>query len=201
MKGFNYAAEGAYFVTICIQNRDCIFGSVADKSMVLNEMGEIAQACWVQIPDHFPSTWMDSFVIMPNHLHGIIWIGPVGARHAVPLPINEISVPTFGQPVRGSLGTIIRSYKSAVTRALNLRRQLPGATIWQRNYYERIVRSEAALDLTRRYISDNPANWSHDPENPERASRLRRGSPEAARLRQAILKRAFEGKLIRGQNE
>ena len=110
---------------------------------------------------------------------------PVGARHAVPLPSNEIPVAKFGQPVRGSLGTIIRSYKSAVTRSVNSRLRLPGGKVWQKNYYERIIRNHAALERTRRYISDNPANWSSDPENPQRATRLR----------QAVMKNAFHGKL------
>jgi REP element-mobilizing transposase RayT len=146
--------------------------------MRLNECGELIEACWNEIPNHFPHVQLDAFVIMPNHVHGILHImephsaATVGARHAVPLPGN---VPhrhneRFGKPVVGSIPTIVRSVKSAASRRINQLRDTPGTRVWQRSYYEHIIRNEASLDRIRQYILDNPARWASDPENPQAAA-------------------------------
>jgi REP element-mobilizing transposase RayT len=162
--------------------------------MVLNEYGEIVRVCWRKIPSHFPHVALDAFVVMPNHMHGILWIvGDVGARHAVPLQMpnphsvplqntgtlpnrraapvqNEQTMPNqerFGKPVPGSIPTIIRSFKSAVTSRINALRAVPGAAVWQRNYGEHIIRSERALMAIRQYIAENPLRWHLDRYNPE----------------------------------
>ena len=173
LKGYDYTQPGAYFVTICTHERTCLFGEVVDGVMVLNAYGRIAQACWESIPDHFPHVQLDAVVIMPNHMHGIIWIvdddgnttcggGRGTARRA---PTTTTTTERFGAPVPGSLPTIIRSFKSAVTKHINAHRGTPGAPVWQRNYYEHIIRNEQALNAIRRYIAENPLRWHLDRYN------------------------------------
>jgi len=176
LKGYDYTQPGAYFVTICTRDREPLLGRVVDGHMVLNACGEMVRACWREIPDHFPHVALDAFVVMPNHVHGILWIvGDVGARHAVPLH-NAEPMPNqeqFGKPVPGSIPTIIRAFKSAVTRRINEHRGTPGAPVWQRNYYEHIIRTtvgahgRSPLDAIRRYIAENPLRWYLDGENPD----------------------------------
>jgi len=155
-------------VTACTKGRVCLFGEVMDGEMQLSEPGKLAQAAWDALPAHFHQVSPDAFIVMPNHMHGILWIGVnpgaiVGARHAVPLPpVLE----SFGKPVAGSLATIIRSYKSAATKQINQRRGTPGAAVWQRNYYEHVIRSDNSLNRIREYILDNPGQWNFDRENP-----------------------------------
>ncbi len=164
LQGYDYSQAGAYFVTVCTQNRKCLFGAVIDGEMLLNDCGKIAAECLDEIPKHFPHVEMDEFVVMPNHVHLVVVIvdGPVGATHASPLP----------QPPRGpqprSIGSIIGSYKSAVTKRVNEIRDTRGAPIWQRNYYEHIIRDENELHRVRRYIESNPACWADDENNPLR---------------------------------
>lgn len=165
LSGYDYAQAGAYFVTVCAHQRQCLFGDVVNKKMVLNEAGKIVRACWDEIPAHFPHAELDAFVVMPNHIHGIIVIVDHGSRDtACRVPTME----SFGKPVPGSLPTIVRSFKSAVTRHINQSRDTPGQPVWQRNYYEHIVRNEHALNRIRNYIETNPARWAHDRENPRR---------------------------------
>ena len=161
LQGFDYRQNGAYFVTICTHNRAPLFGEIIDDEMRLNEAGLVAWQCWDAIPDHYPHANTDAFVVMPNHVHGIIVIAHtlVGARHASPLqPTHESSGTT--------LGTIVGSYKSAVTKQINQNRHTPSPSVWQRNYYEHIIRDETSFHDIRRYIVHNPAKWSDDPENP-----------------------------------
>jgi REP element-mobilizing transposase RayT len=169
LRDYDYSRTGAYFITICALNRECVFGDVRAGKVVLSGLGEIAQRCWHKIPDHFLNVEQDEFIVMPNHVHGLIMI--VGATHVSPLqPILH----TTQQPRRispggvksGSLGAIIGSYKSAVTRQINTIKNTPGAKLWQRNYYEHIIRSEDAMNRIRTYISQNPAKLEFDRENP-----------------------------------
>ncbi len=164
LKGYDYTQPGAYFVTLCTHERVHLFGHVVDGVMRLDELGEIARQCWLAIPDHFPHAQLDEFVVMPNHVHGIIWI--VGARHAVPLqsPARE-TMEQFSKPVPGSIPTLIRSFKSATTKRINQHRRTLGATVWQRNYYEHIIRNEQTLNAIRQYIHDNPLRWHLDRYN------------------------------------
>lgn len=156
---YDYRQTGAYFVTICAANKQCLFGEIANDEMQLTQMGETAIDCWEAIPQHFPNTELDAFVLMPNHLHGIVVIQTARAQHAAPLH-------TPPHVASGSLGAIIRSFKSATTRQINILRKKPGETLWQRNYYEHVIRNEADLDRIRHYIEINPSKWSEDTENP-----------------------------------
>ena len=170
---YDYAQTGAYFVTVCTRNGACIFGTIQKGKMRLNEIGRMANQTWEQSPTHFPQVKLDAWVVMPNHIHGIIVIfksPPAGmnqtvhtqwATHASPLRNNR---PTG--PSKSSIGAIVGSFKSAVTKQVNAMRDTSGPSIWQRNYYEHIIRSEPSMDRIRQYIADNPANWSIDPENP-----------------------------------
>lgn len=173
LKNYDYSQPGAYFITICTHNRQCLFGEIVNGEMVLNEYGEIAKQCWLEIPVHFPHVQLDEFVIMPNHVHGIII---VGSRHALTL---QIAVPPqqieqFGKPTHGSIPTIIRSYKSACTKQINIIHQSPANPVWQRNYYEHIIRNENELDSIREYIINNPLKWSFDLENSEKQKDYKR---------------------------
>ena len=170
LPAYDYRQPGAYFITVVTRGRACYFGDVVAGAMRLGPEGEIIQRCWLAIPQHTPRVTLDAFVVMPNHVHGILWIqgiGPhvVGAQHAAPLPRGGAT--RYGVPP-GSLGAIVRSFKSASTRAVNGLHGTPGAALWQRNYHEHIVRSDEDLATVRRYISDNPLQWALDEENPRR---------------------------------
>ena len=163
LKGYDYSQPGAYFVTICTKNQACIFGRVVDGGMVLNDLGRIARSCWEDVPNHFQQVVSDAFIVMPNHVHGILFImdDHVGATHASPLLRRR---PCGPHP--GSLGAVVGSYKSAVTRWCHQNGYLHFR--WQRNYYEHIVRSENELGRIREYVVDNPLKWDLDDENPDR---------------------------------
>jgi REP element-mobilizing transposase RayT len=156
IKGYDYSQPGAYFVTICARDRECLLGSV----LRLNEFGEIAQRCWEEIPGHFPSVELDAFVVMPNHIHAILVV--LGRGTACRAPTTE----QFGRPIVGSIPTIVRTYKSAATRRINALRATAGVSVWQRNYYEHLIRTQRELQSIREYILGNPAHWSEDRDNP-----------------------------------
>ncbi len=165
LKEYDYTQPGAYFVTICAHGRAPLFGDVVDGEMRLNEMGEIVRVEWFKTVQLRPYVVLheDEFVVMPNHIHGMIWIvDDVGAtRRVAPTKTN----PPAG-PAPGSIGAIVGQFKSAVTRRINQRRGTPGVRVWQRNYYEHIIRHERALNAIRRYIAENPLRWHLDRYNP-----------------------------------
>jgi len=160
---FDYSQNGSYFVTIVTHDRKHLFGEVVKGEVVLDEVGRMVEGVWASIPAHFPQVELGEFVIMPNHIHGIISI-TVGARHAVPLQPNPFE--EFGQPVPGSLPTIIRSFKSASSRMFHQFPNYAGDHLWQRNYYEHIIRNERDHLAIYDYILANPMNWEKDEENP-----------------------------------
>ncbi len=183
LRDYDYSTAGGYFVTLCAFQRECLFGDVVGVEMRLSEIGEIVQNCWGAIRQHCPHVTLDNFIIMPNHFHGILFINDglhVGAQHAAPLPMDQpLTLPnrttgvTTSNVLPGSLGAIIRSFKSAATKQINTLHDNPGARVWQRNYYEHIIRGERDLDSIRRYIVDNPAKWADDENHPVR---LRKGT-------------------------
>jgi len=116
LAGYDYSRVGAYFVTLCAVDRKCLFGEIVAGEMRLNQIGTLVASCWGEIPKHFPNVTLDEFVVMPNHLHGILLLGDAVAGHARPLPV------------------IVGSFKSAVSR-------LAGFPVWQRSYWDRIIRS------------------------------------------------------------
>jgi putative transposase len=175
LNGYDYTQNGAYFVTICVQNRLCLFGDVAEGEMRLNTLGCVVEEEWLKTPTLRPYVVLDGYVVMPNHFHAILFISRdesddlVGAQRAAPLQSpTGVRYPDGSIPnvKPGSLGAIVRSFKSAATKRINECRCTPGETVWQRNYHERIIRDEQELNDTRQYIEINPARWAEDVENP-----------------------------------
>jgi putative transposase len=162
LKNFDYTSSGAYFITICTHERRLLFAAIDDGFVTPTKIGSIVTDCWSAIPNHFPDVGLDSFVLMPNHLHGIIVLSKsaVGNRRQ-PGPLQS-------QPwsPSGSLGTIVRSFKSAVTNIVNKERLTAASPIWQRNYYEHVIRKDEDMNRIRQYIIENPKNWPSDRENP-----------------------------------
>ncbi len=210
--GRDYAQVGVYFVTICTRGHQYLFGQVVGDAVQLSAAGRVVEECWRQIPLHFPHVALDEFIVMPNHVHGILMIvdpdncpraadpdpnPSVGANHHSPNlpakdgPLDGVNVPctctnqdslasdAHQRPnvrandysplrVRGTsrtIGSVIRGFKTGVTKWM--RKNANVRDVWQRNYFEHVIRNEESLHHIRRYITQNPASWLHDPENPQ----------------------------------
>ena len=185
LRGYDYKREGAYYFTICCHQKRCLLGEIEDGFMHLNLIGATVKAVWDSLPRHFPLIELDAFVIMPNHIHGIIVITDhpnnnnsrgeafvpitedtapqISATNASPFPGCNDTAPPHGTQ-SGSIGAIIQNFKSVATRRVNRITRNSG-TLWQRNYYEEIIRNEKAYENIRRYIVENPLNWDEDEEN------------------------------------
>jgi len=179
LKGYDYSQAGLYFVTICVQDRKCLFGTIVNDEMILNNAGTIANECWLEIPNHFPNAVLHEHIVMPNHVHGIIelirdGISNVGAENFLPLqetPSNE-SLPNeskrneFQKMIPRSIGSIVKGFKIGVTkwfRNVGVENFQPRPEkIWQRNYYEHIIRDEQSYQRISEYIINNPKNWKED---------------------------------------
>lgn len=157
LQTYDYATAGAYFLTICTKEHHNLFGQIIEGTMHLNDTGHIVHQCWQDIPLHFPHLQLDEHTIMPNHIHGIIFIADHGGT-ACRVPTKE----QFGRPVSGSIPTIVRSFKSAVTKNVNKLCQSHRDTLWQRNYWEHVIRDDEKLNSIRGYIHNNPAQWGLD---------------------------------------
>ena len=167
LKGYDYSQSGAYFITICTYKKQCWLGEIHQGEMVFNQIGKIVAQEWLKSSEIRQEIELDQWIIMPNHLHGIVWIkNPVGAQGLAPLPIPY---PKHGAAYRKpkSLASFVSGFKSAVTTRINKIRQTPRIPVWQRNYYESIIRDEKGLNTIREYIIANPQKWSDDPENPQ----------------------------------
>jgi REP element-mobilizing transposase RayT len=171
LKEYDYSQAGAYFVTICTWQRECLFGDVVDGVTVLNDIGRIVETVFSRLPEHFTTVQIDEYAIMPNHFHAIIFIHPnVGAK----MPVSDqkrakhdeaVLSPLHGT-MSGSLCSIVQNFKSFSSRKISQSRANPGCPVWQRNYYERVIRNEYELSRAREYIVNNPQKWSLDRENP-----------------------------------
>ena len=161
LQGYDYSQAGAYFVTICTHNRECLFGEIMDGKMVLNDAGRMVEQCWRDIPSHFPHVELDTFVVMPNHVHGILCVvdAPVGAKNFSPLRPAQRPCGTAK-----TIGSVIRGFKIGVTKWM--RPYTNVHVVWQRNYWEHIIRNDDELHRIRQYIVDNPAKWKTDRNNP-----------------------------------
>lgn len=161
---YDYGQPGYYFVTLNVQNRDCLFGEIKDSKIELTDIGKIIKYHWSKLPLYFKNIELDDYVIMPDHFHGIIRI--VRAMHS-----NENIVfdkkhlenaspiqPTGTQP--GSVAAIIQNFKSVTARKINHILKRSNHRLWQRNYWERVIRDEVELQKIRKYISENPLKWS-----------------------------------------
>jgi REP element-mobilizing transposase RayT len=161
LKGYDYSLGGAYFLILVTHKRKLLFGHIQNGKMNLNPLGYIVLKAWLDLPNHSPFTALDEFILMPNHLHGIILI--TKSRKG-----TASRAPTFGDPVPDSLPTFLRSFKSSATKRINERRGTPGSPVWQRNYFERVIRNEKELTRIREYIFNNPMQWEADRENPKK---------------------------------
>lgn len=175
LKGYDYSQAGAYFVTICTNDKESIFGDVMDKEMRLNECGKITLNCWADLPKHYSQIELDEFIIMPNHVHGIVvFVGaPLAAPGIMAAPGIDVlpgasATKNKAQKKKGAassaptLGDVIRTFKSMSAIAVNRVLDRQGVPVWQRNYYEHIIRNENELYKTRAYVADNPLNWETD---------------------------------------
>ena len=175
LPGADYTQSGAYFITICTHDKACVFGTITLGMMEINAWGLVVKECWDDVPLHFPFVTLDAFVVMPNHVHGIVIISdhttnmtplsPISAHddsrgmiyHA---PIHDTER-QFSKPIANSLSSIIGTFKAAATRQI---RRLKGTIPfqWQRNYYEHIIRDEIDMKRIRGYIESNPEQWKQD---------------------------------------
>lgn len=191
LAGHDYSSGGAYFVTICTHRMLSYFGYISCGKMILSELGIVANNFWHDLPDHFAFISLDEFVIMPNHIHGIVIIEPptaVRTLHATSRqqpatsqqqpatnPVGTLPATSLHQsttsiqktknefmsaisPKSGSLPTVIRSYKSAVSKYVHL---IDHDFSWQPRYYDHLIRSDKEMDRIRKYIINNPVNWNN----------------------------------------
>ena len=182
LAGHDYASGGKYFITICTRGIISYFGSISCSKMALSETGRIANESWYELPKHFPNVFLDEFIVMPNHIHGIIIIEPpdivwtlhamathqhppndvgtlqcdVGTLHATSLPQPKNNFMSSISPKPGSLPAVIRSYKSAVAKKVHI---IDPDFSWQPRYYDHLIRSDQELCRIRQYIINNPGKW------------------------------------------
>jgi putative transposase len=168
LKGFNYAEPGSYFVTIVPQDRCCLFGEIIDGRMELNRAGEAMARWWVELTPKFTTVETDAFIVMPNHCHGIIVIrDPVVGADLCVGPPNIRTGAHVGAP----LPRIVQWFKTMTTNEYMRGVKSCGwppfrGQLWQRSYYEHVIRGEEAMNRIRQYIIDNPSRWAFDRENP-----------------------------------
>ena len=156
LKGYDYSREGMYFITMCTHDHMCLFGKVENEEIKLNEYGKIAEKCLLSIPDHHPYANLHQYIVMPNHIHCIIEI-TVGANDDSPLQ------PQTDHPRHGTsktIGSIVRGFKIGVTKWF--RKNTDIHTVWQRNYYDHIIRNENSYCRIANYIINNPLKWQDD---------------------------------------
>jgi REP element-mobilizing transposase RayT len=162
MPHWDYSWPGCYFVTICTKNRTSYFGRIADGSMNLSALGVHAAACWQEIPTHHPRVEIDEFIVMPNHVHGIIVI--TGPERLPKMrkrgQIGRVQDLSEVHPKSSSLASVVGAFKSAVTN--RCRTQSPDFD-WQPRFHDRVIRGKNSMQTVREYIRENPANWHKDP--------------------------------------
>ena len=174
LKGYDYVTPGAYFVTICTHERECLFGDIVDGVMRLNDAGQMVNTVWNEIPAHYSGIDVDAFIVMPNHIHGIVAIvgaaprgrpGPEPSKNGQPQGVAPTAVGL-------SLPEVVNRFKTMTTKryADGVKQNgwpvFPGK-LWQRNYYERVIRNVNELSATREYITCNPQQWPMDTDNPK----------------------------------
>lgn len=163
---WDYRESGAYFVTICTHDRLPLFGHVVEDQSRLNQFGRVVEEEWRRSADIRAEIALDAFVVMPNHVHGIVWIRRAPTAGAQGLaPLRHAPGPPFAVQPK-SLSSMIRGFKAASKMRVNGLRQAPGTAVWQRNYFERVLRNDGELNRAREYILDNPRRWAEDKHNP-----------------------------------
>ena len=148
LKRFSYHTPGAYFVTVCTHLRDCILGSIDGGILIPSSFGKIVTETWERLPIIYPGTKLDQFTLMPNHIHAVLFL------------TEELSP-------KHNLSKIMRGFKTWSARKINETRESKGSPVWQRSFYDRIIRDEQELQQIRAYIINNPLKWELDRENPK----------------------------------
>jgi REP element-mobilizing transposase RayT len=161
LREYDYSSIGGYFVTTCVQNRECLFGNIVDDVMLLSDAGRVVESVWNGLPERFPFIELDAFVAMPNHVHFIVNI-------AVPTENDGADQgKRAGQGRAPTLDRIVGAFKSISASQVNRLLSRTGQPVWQRNYYERVIRNDSELHGLRDYIIYNPLKWDEDTENRE----------------------------------
>jgi REP element-mobilizing transposase RayT len=171
LTNWDYSSDGIYYITICCFEKHSYLGTVCNNNVDLSEIGAISSGYWVDIPNHFPHVKLDEFIIMPNHIHGILILDKSIALNRLDVPDYEVpchgiipqqrkNINCFSQPIKNSVSVIINQYKSSVKRWCNKN----GFTNfqWQSRFYDQILHNEIALEKVREYIHNNPQNWLED---------------------------------------
>jgi REP element-mobilizing transposase RayT len=184
LRGYDYSKAGSYFVTVCTKDRECLFGEIRDNEIVLNDAGRMVLSTWDELPKYYSGVEIDAFVMMPNHIHGIIVItndvmpdekmyppaaglrSYVGAGLPCPNPDGVTKKGAGTAPLRRSLGQVVAYFKYQSTKSINQFSGTVGSRLWQCNYYEHIIRNEEELNQVREYVRNNPMQWALDEENP-----------------------------------
>lgn len=170
LKDSDYSQAGAYFVTICTNNRQWLFGEIRQGEMVLSAIGRLVSAQWQQIPYRFAGLELGAWIVMPNHIHGILIITRSGEASNLITPVLQETADRKTLPTQprgtapGSVGAIIQNYKSITSRKLTAQDERKKESVWQRNYYEHIIRNKRELIAISDYILANPQNWEKDTE-------------------------------------
>lgn len=171
LKNYDYSQVGMYFVTICTQNSDCFFGNIVSREMQLNDAGMMVQSMWEELPSRFANLELDAFVVMPNHIHGIFALGHAGdctghsAGHSGGSGGSGSN--RSSGTLAGTVGRMVQAFKSITTHQYiyGVRQSgwapFPGK-LWQRNYWEHVIRNDSELNRIREYIQNNPAQWEYD---------------------------------------
>lgn len=183
LKRYDYSRAGTCFLTICTHKKECLFGDIVAGEMRLNAAGKIAVQCWNEIPAHFPHVQLDAFVVMPNHVHGILVIMDIGKDNRAkdpilnwaPLQPRATTAESKQRPhgTSKTLGSVVRGFKIGVTKWMRKNTVIYG--VWQRNYWEHIIRDESEMNRIRGYVATNPAKWETDQLNP--CCDMHRGHP------------------------
>lgn len=185
LRGYDYSTPGAYFITTCSHNRLLLFGRIVNSKVEANRLGAVVEDCWAELPDHYDNIALDAFILMPNHIHGVIIIKDTptvvgaGLQHAAEAMARSAedtstvvgaglqpALPAAVGSRRHSVPEIVRAFKTFSARRINEMRASTGTPVWQRGFYDHIIRSESELDRVRIYIMDNPRRWSEDADNP-----------------------------------
>ena len=151
LKGYDYKRAGGYFVTICTWQRDSVFGNMFKNEMHLNDCGRIVEKAWLDLPHRYPLVELNEFIVMPDHFHGILFL--------IESP-QELVAKQHGLPEN------VKGFKSQSAHQINPVQDTKGILVWQRGYYDRIIRNESEKELIRKYISSNPIQWGFDKEYP-----------------------------------
>lgn len=162
LPAYDYAASGAYFLTICTADRECWLATVEDGEARLTVCGQVVAACWASLPSRFEGVDTDVVVFMPNHVHAVVWLCGGGSEGQW----DREAVAPHVRRTGPALGQVVRTFKAVSTR--RVRAEAEAAFGWQRNYWEHVIRDESELSRIRTYIAENPARWAVDAENPDR---------------------------------